>query len=64
MLVSGGADSVITFWEDVTEAEELEKIAQHENTVLKYVPSSSSLSSRWREADEDRSAGNKISRII
>ena len=37
MIVSGGADSVITFWEDVTVTEELERIAQHENTVLKYV---------------------------
>ena len=37
MIVSGGADSVITFWEDVTVAEELERIAAHENTVLKYV---------------------------
>ena len=36
-MVSGGADSVITFWEDVTVAEELEKIAKHENTVLQFV---------------------------
>ncbi|KAK4701048.1 U3 small nucleolar RNA-associated protein 13, partial [Phenoliferia sp. Uapishka_3] len=34
-IVSGGADSVITFWEDVTETEELERIAEHEDKVLK-----------------------------
>lgn len=35
MLVSGGADSVISFWEDVTEAEEEEKTAANEEIILK-----------------------------
>jgi hypothetical protein len=35
--VSGGADSVINFWEDITESEELERIAEKEDKVLKYV---------------------------
>jgi U3 small nucleolar RNA-associated protein 13 len=34
-VVSGGADSVITVWEDVTESEELEKIQEQEELVLK-----------------------------
>jgi len=34
-VVSGGADSVITVWEDVTETEELEKIQESEELVLK-----------------------------
>lgn len=34
-MVSGGADSVITFWEDVTQTEELERIAAHAENVLK-----------------------------
>lgn len=37
VVVSGGADSVITFWEDVTVTEELERIAEHEDQVLKCV---------------------------
>lgn len=36
-IVSGGADSVITFWEDVTEIEEKERVAEHESRVLKFV---------------------------
>ena len=35
MLVSGGADSVISFWQDVTEEEEEEKLAAEEDTILK-----------------------------
>lgn len=35
MLVSGGADSVISFWQDVTEEEEEEKLAAEEETILK-----------------------------
>ncbi|KAK4057285.1 U3 small nucleolar RNA-associated protein 13 [Microbotryomycetes sp. JL221] len=33
-IVSGAADSVITVWQDVTEEEELEKIAEREEQVL------------------------------
>jgi hypothetical protein len=45
VVVSGGADSVITFWEDVTVTEELERIANHEALVIKSVPSLLPLSS-------------------
>ncbi|GAA6059482.1 hypothetical protein JCM10212_002225 [Sporobolomyces blumeae] len=34
-VVSGGADSTINVWEDVTETEELEKIQEQEDLVLK-----------------------------
>ena len=34
-VVSGGADSVVTFWEDCTEEEESDKIAKREDMVLK-----------------------------
>jgi U3 small nucleolar RNA-associated protein 13 len=35
MLVSGGADSVISFWQDVTEIEEEEQQAAEEDAILK-----------------------------
>ena len=35
MLVSGGADSVISFWNDVTEQEQEEAIALEEETILR-----------------------------
>lgn len=35
MMVSGGADSVISFWEDVTEQEEDEKAMAEEEEILK-----------------------------
>jgi hypothetical protein len=34
MMVSGGADSVISFWEDVTEQEEEEKAHAQEEEIL------------------------------
>lgn len=37
-IVSAGADSVINFWEDITEEEELERISRHEENILKWVP--------------------------
>lgn len=36
-VVSGGADSVITLWEDVTESEELEKMQEQADQVLQCV---------------------------
>lgn len=35
MLVSGGADSVISFWQDVTEQEEEEKANAEEEEIIK-----------------------------
>lgn len=35
LVVSGGADSVITFWKDCTEEKVLEKLALKEEAVLK-----------------------------
>lgn len=35
MVISGGADSVISFWEDVTEQEEEEKANAEEEEILK-----------------------------
>ena len=36
-IVSGAADSVVTFWEDCTEEQELEKEAKRADLVSKYV---------------------------
>lgn len=36
-IVSGAADSVVTFWEDCTEEQEQEKEAKREDTVSKSV---------------------------
>ena len=37
MIVSGAADSVITFWEDSTEKKEAEKENQRAELVSKFV---------------------------
>lgn len=37
-MVSGAADSVITFWEDLTEKKEDEKESQRAELVSKFVP--------------------------
>lgn len=37
LLLSGGADSVITFWEDVTREQEELKETEAEELILKYV---------------------------
>lgn len=36
-VVSGAADSVITFWEDSTEEEQLEKETERADLVAKFV---------------------------
>lgn len=36
-IVSGAADSVVTFWEDCTEEQEAEKENKRADLVLKYV---------------------------
>ena len=36
-IVSGAADSVVTFWEDCTEEHESEKEAKRTELALKYV---------------------------
>ena len=36
-IVSGAADSVVTFWEDCTEEHECEKEAKRTELALKYV---------------------------
>lgn len=40
-IVSGAADSVITFWEDSTETEVAEKESQRTEMIVKYVQLSS-----------------------
>jgi hypothetical protein len=40
-IISGAADSVITFWEDCTEEQEAAREAARAELVLKYVPVSS-----------------------
>jgi len=37
MIVSGAADSVVTFWEDSTEKKEVEKEDQRAELVSKFV---------------------------
>ena len=37
LMVSGGADSVISFWQDTTEEKEEEAAAVTENQILKWV---------------------------
>jgi U3 small nucleolar RNA-associated protein 13 len=36
-IVSGAADSVVTFWSDCTQTDEREKVNKLESTILKYV---------------------------
>lgn len=43
-MLSGAADSVVTFWEDCTEEQDQEKETQREEMVLKYVLSILKLS--------------------
>lgn len=38
MIVSGAADSVLTFWQDCTEEQEVEKESKRATLVLKWVP--------------------------
>lgn len=36
-IVSGAADSVVTFWSDCTQTDEREKVNKLESIILKYV---------------------------
>jgi len=37
LLISGGADSLICFWQDVTEQIQLEEVSKQQQLLLRYV---------------------------